>query len=116
NPGKTTPSELTSVTMNSAAILGSGSFGTALAVLLAPKLNEIVLIGRDEESISSINRDHVNPKYLKRTILPSNIRATSALSAAVSHPLVIFGVPTSATRSVANELAGYDLPIETILL
>lgn len=102
--------------MNSAAILGSGSFGTALATLLAPKLQEVVLIGREEHVARTINEEHRNPQYLKNVALETNIRGATSLKDAITHPLVIFGVPTSATRSVANELAALGLPPTTVLL
>ena len=63
-------------TFTSAAILGSGSFGTAMAKLLAPKLESIVLIGRDPETADAINREHRNPHYLSGIRLQENVRAS----------------------------------------
>lgn len=102
--------------MNSVAILGSGSFGTAIAMLLAPKVREVVLIGRDPETIESINHQHRNPHYLSTVTLADNIRATSDLAAALSHPLIVFAVPTSATRAIAAQLASLGLAPDPILL
>jgi glycerol-3-phosphate dehydrogenase (NAD(P)+) len=100
----------------SAAILGTGSFGTAIALLLAPKLRSITLIGRDPETVASINRDHRNPQYLSEFALPENIQATTDPGEAARHALLIFAVPTSATRAVATDLARSGLPADTILL
>jgi len=102
--------------VNSAAILGSGSFGTALATLLAPRLQEVVIIGRDAATIATIANEHRNPHYLKSTTLADNIGATTDLAVAVHHPLVIFAVPTSATRTMASRLASLGLPPETVIL
>ncbi len=102
--------------MNSVAILGSGSFGTALAMLLAPKVREVVLIGRDPETIESINHQHRNPHYLSTVALADNIHATSDLAAALSHPLIVFAVPTSATRAIAAQLASLGLAPDRVLL
>ncbi|HEY8962400.1 MAG TPA: NAD(P)H-dependent glycerol-3-phosphate dehydrogenase [Luteolibacter sp.] len=102
--------------MISAAVLGSGSFGTAFATLLAAKLDDVVLIGRDEATATAINRDHHNPHYLKDVTLASNIRASLDPAEAKKHPLVVFAVPTAAFRSVATHLASLGLPEETILL
>jgi glycerol-3-phosphate dehydrogenase (NAD(P)+) len=102
--------------VNSVAILGSGSFGTAIAMLLAPKVREIVLIGRDPETIESINLRHRNPHYLSEVPLADNLHATTDLAAALSHPLVIFAVPTSATRAIASQLASLGLAPDRILL
>jgi glycerol-3-phosphate dehydrogenase (NAD(P)+) len=102
--------------MNSAAILGSGSFGTALAILLSPKLDAITLIGRDPATAAQINLEHRNPHYLTRLTLAPNIHASATLADALPHPLVIFAVPTSATRETARQLADLGLPADRILL
>ncbi len=102
--------------MNSVAILGSGSFGTAIAMLLAPKVREVVMIGRDPETIESINHQHRNPHYLSTVTLADNIHATTDLATALSHPLIVFAVPTSATRAIAAQLASLGLDPDPILL
>ena len=100
----------------SAAILGSGSFGTAIAKLLAPKLGAILIIGREEEVAMGINANHRNPRYLSDVTLPENITAGTDVAAAAGHPLVIFAVPTAATRACAKELAKAALPEGVVLL
>ena len=100
----------------SAAILGSGSFGMAMAKLLAPKLRSIVLIGRDAETVAAINRDHKNPHYLSDVLLDENVSASSAIADALDHPLILFAVPTFATRDVACTLAEVGLPSAATLL
>jgi glycerol-3-phosphate dehydrogenase (NAD(P)+) len=100
----------------STAILGSGSFGTAMAKLLAPKLDSILLIGRDPDTTVAINREHKNPHYLSDIPLGENVHASYQLEDALAHPLVIFAVPTSATRDTARKLAVAGLPAQTILL
>ncbi|MBK1881041.1 NAD(P)-dependent glycerol-3-phosphate dehydrogenase [Luteolibacter pohnpeiensis] len=101
---------------SSAAIIGSGSFGTALALLLAPKLEQVLLIGRDADVAETINREHRNPRYLGDIPLPENILAGTENPAAIGHPLIVFAVPTSVTRAVAEELAKAGLPEHAILL
>jgi glycerol-3-phosphate dehydrogenase (NAD(P)+) len=101
---------------NSVAIIGSGSFGTAIAKLLSPKVGEILIIGREEDVARGINEQHRNPKYLSDVVLPDNITAGTDVAAAAAHPLVIFAVPTAATRACVEELAKAGLPSSTILL
>ncbi len=100
----------------SAAILGSGSFGMAMAKLLAPKLRHIQLIGRDAETADSINHSHRNPHYLATVQLNTNVRASIRLEDALNFPLLIFAVPTSATREIATNLATAGLPAAVALL
>jgi glycerol-3-phosphate dehydrogenase (NAD(P)+) len=100
----------------SAAILGAGSLGTALAKLLAPKLESILLVSIESECVDGINREHRNPKYLTSTVLPPHIRATGDHRAALDMPLVIFAVPSAAIRSEAAKLAALGLSPDTPLL
>ena len=100
----------------SAAILGAGSLGTALARLLAPKLQSIVLVSIEDECVAGINRDHRNPKYLTDIPLGENVRATGDHRDILDLPLVIFAVPTVGVRSEAQKLAGLGLPTTTPLL
>lgn len=100
----------------SAAILGSGSFGMAMAKLLSPKLEHVLLIGRDPDTAASINHEHRNPHYLSTIQLEENVRASITPEDALGHPLVIFAVPTSATRSMAGILAAVHLSPEIVLL
>lgn len=101
---------------SSAAVLGSGSFGMAMAKLLTPKLESIVLIGRDADTVDAINREHKNPHYLSDVLLGENVRASAAIGDALAHPLVLFAVPTFATREVAQALAAAGLPPGVTLL
>ena len=100
----------------SVAILGCGSFGMAMAKLLAPKVESIVLIGRDRETASAINRERKNPHYLSGVLLDENVHASTAPEDSLAHPLVIFAVPTFATREMAQTLAAAGLPSSTTLL
>jgi glycerol-3-phosphate dehydrogenase (NAD(P)+) len=100
----------------SVAIIGSGSFGTAIATLLAPKLRTVMLIGRDPVTAEAINREHRNPHYLGDIPLAENVMATTDLALAVEHPLIIFAVPTSATQATARALADLGLPSSCTLL
>jgi len=100
----------------SAAILGAGSFGMAMAKLLAPKLESVVLIGRDPQTADAINREHRNPHYLSGIELRENVRASIQPADARVHPLILFAVPTAATREMALTLAAAGLPPTAILL
>jgi glycerol-3-phosphate dehydrogenase (NAD(P)+) len=100
----------------SVAILGSGSFGTAIAKLLSPNVGEILIIGREEDVARGINSERRNPRYLSGVVLPANISAGTDIAAAAAHPLVIFAVPTAATRACAEDLAKAGLPASSVLL
>lgn len=99
-----------------AAILGTGSWGSALACLLANNLDEVCLIGRNEKTVNEINHHHTNHHYIPDETLPANIIASTDMSKANEYPLVLVVVPTSATESAAKMLAANSLPQETILV
>jgi glycerol-3-phosphate dehydrogenase (NAD(P)+) len=102
--------------ITTAAILGAGSLGTALAKLLGPKLADILLVSIEQSCVDGINREHRNPKYLTDVVLSENIRATTDHRETLSMPLIIFAVPTSGIRSEAEKLKTLGLPETTALL
>jgi glycerol-3-phosphate dehydrogenase (NAD(P)+) len=88
------------------AVIGSGSWGTALAVLLATKGNEVNLWGLPEE-IQAITRDRENTRYLPGVKLPDRIRPTSNLDEAVADcEAVVLAVPSTGVRGVVRNLKG----------
>lgn len=66
------------------AVLGAGSFGTALAILLARNGNPTTLWGRDAEQIAAINEACLNQKYLPDAPLPKNLVVTADFAQAVA--------------------------------
>ncbi len=107
---------MSDASFKSAAIIGSGSFGMAMAKLLSSRLQTIVLIGRDPATAEAINRERKNPHYLSGITLDENVSASSILTDALPHPLILFAVPTSATRETALTLAAAKLAPEATLV
>lgn len=99
-----------------AAILGTGSWGTALACLLANKLDEVCLIGRNQKTVDEINHQHSNHHYIPNLNLAPNIVASTDMERAKDYPLILFVVPTSATESTSQHLASIGIPRQTILV
>lgn len=104
------------LSFRSAAVVGAGSFGTAIAKLIAPKVEEVCLIGREENVVEAVNTQHRNDRYLSGIELPTHVRASAEIGAARKHPLVVFSVPTSATRQCAVDLAAVGISEEAVLL
>jgi len=84
------------------AIIGAGSWGTALAVLLGEKGYDVILWARRKELAQEINRRRENSQYLKGIALPHSVMATSAMEEAAKSELVIFAVPSEFLRRTAN--------------
>ena len=68
--------------MQNVTVLGAGSWGTALAVVLAENGHNTLLWTHREEQAQEINSEHKNAKYLPKTVLPESLRATSDLELA----------------------------------
>jgi glycerol-3-phosphate dehydrogenase (NAD(P)+) len=97
--------------MANAAVIGAGSWGTALARVLADKGEHVVLWGRDPGHTDEIQRTRQNARYLPGVDLPRNLEATSNLEQAVRDcTLVLIVVPTHTIRDVARRLRAIGLP------
>lgn len=113
---KTPPNTMSSIQRNKAIVLGSGSWGTALAVILSEHFKNVHIIGRCEKTADEINTNHTNKRYLPKLNLPENITSSTKYSSAADADLVLFVVPTSATREAATLLAGVGIPTTTPLV
>jgi len=106
------------------AVLGAGSWGTALAALASARADTL-LWARDPGIVQAINAGRGNPRYLPDIPLPASLRATSSLDDAIahiaplSHPqrnvtgagqaaqagIIILGVPVAGLAQTCREIA-----------
>jgi glycerol-3-phosphate dehydrogenase (NAD(P)+) len=85
--------------MTRVAVLGSGSWGTAFAQVLADAGAEVTIWGRRAGVCTSINDRHENPDYLPGIALPESIRATDDAAAALdAAEVVVLAVPAQTLR------------------
>ncbi|HEV8429379.1 MAG TPA: NAD(P)H-dependent glycerol-3-phosphate dehydrogenase [Pyrinomonadaceae bacterium] len=92
--------------MKEIAIIGAGSWGTALAVVAARVGHEVRLWSRNAAVVSSIIEQRVNPRYLSSTSIPENVNATDDLSSALNGAsLVLLAVPSHAARETLTTMA-----------
>ncbi len=88
------------------AVLGAGSWGTALAALITRHGHDTVLWGRDAEAIAGIKHDRENARYLPGIMLPDTLRATGDLVEALTDAdLVLVVVPSHAFADTLRLLA-----------
>jgi glycerol-3-phosphate dehydrogenase (NAD(P)+) len=98
------------------AVLGAGSWGTALALLLADNGHTVRLWARDRQLITALRRDRENKRYLPGFPLPDAVTPTDVIQDGVAGvEVVVFAVPSGAMRSVAAEALPYLRP-EALLL
>ena len=60
-------------------VLGGGSWGTALGVLLANKGYDVTMWLREKSQVEEINETRINNKYLPDVVLPPNLKITNDL-------------------------------------
>lgn len=91
--------------------LGSGSFGTALAVIFSSYNFNVKMFDRNIEIVDGINKLRKNVKYLSNINIPEGVVATTDINDAVCNSdIVFFSVPSSAVREVARKIKGILKP------
>ncbi len=97
--------------MTRAAVLGSGSWGTAFGRVLADAGTDVVLWARREELARCIRENHENTDYLPGVALPVGLTATSDPREAVDGAdLVVLAVPSQSLRANLAAVAGRLAP------
>lgn len=93
------------------AVVGGGSWGTALAVHCARAGHQVVVWARENEVVAGINQERRNPLFLPEVVLPEGVTARGELSEAVRPAeVVFFVVPVQFARGVLRELKGALAP------
>ena len=88
------------------AVLGAGSWGTALAALIARHGHPTTLWGRDAQCVAAIDAGDGNPRYLPGIGLPASLRATTDLATALAGAgLVLVVTPSHAFAEALRALA-----------
>ncbi len=89
------------------AVIGAGTWGTTMASLMASQ-SDLALWARRPGLADEINERHTNDRYLAGFDLPSQLRATSDINAAVSMAdVVIMAVPSHGFRDVMGTAAAH---------
>ena len=92
--------------MTQIAIIGAGSWGTALAIVAARAGHNVRLWSRSSDVVSSINEQRVNSRYLSSTSIPEGVIATGDLGRTLNGAtLVLIAVPSHAARETLNAVA-----------
>ncbi|QKS71081.1 NAD(P)H-dependent glycerol-3-phosphate dehydrogenase [Paenalkalicoccus suaedae] len=87
------------------SVLGSGSWGTALSMVLAENGHHVSLWGRNEKQMSEMQATRENKRYLPGVLLDDTIALTSSLQESITDAdYILVVVPTKAMRDVLSDI------------
>jgi glycerol-3-phosphate dehydrogenase (NAD(P)+) len=98
------------------AVIGAGGWGTALAILWAKQGNQITLWGHNPARTEKIRKTRENRDYLPGVRLPDSIDVSSNIAECAGADLIVFVTPSTALRSVANQLRSANSSVQAVLL
>lgn len=99
-----------------AAVIGGGSFGTAIASILATNGIRTFQWMRNKDVANSINIDHENPQYLPDVKLAPSLQASTDLESVIKGAELIFvSVPSQSFRCVVQQLTPYLEPGQSLI-
>ena len=99
------------------SVIGAGSFGTAIAILLTNKGHDVTIYGRNQAQMLMMKATGGNHRYLPGIILPKDLKTTSDLKEAVKgSELAVMAVPAQSFRTVLTELKEHvkDIPLVNV--
>ncbi|MDZ7717901.1 MAG: NAD(P)H-dependent glycerol-3-phosphate dehydrogenase [Balneolaceae bacterium] len=90
--------------MKKISIIGAGSFGTAIAVVLGHSGYSITIWAREKEVVEGINQNGLNPEYISDVELPKAVSASYTIQETIQDSeMVVFATPSHALREVAGK-------------
>ena len=90
------------------AVIGSGGWGTAIALLLAKKGFNVYLWSWIQEETDRLNHDRENKEFLPGIAFPDNIICTHDMEICVENAnLIVTAAPSPATRNTAKQLSKF---------
>jgi glycerol-3-phosphate dehydrogenase (NAD(P)+) len=97
-------------------VIGSGTWGTALALVGARANNQVIIYSRDKFITDDINNEHKNSSYLPSINIPESIKATSNLVEILCSEAIIISIPAQNLRQICIELKELGLNPNVILI
>jgi glycerol-3-phosphate dehydrogenase (NAD(P)+) len=89
-----------------AAVIGSGSWGTALTILLARNGHRVTLLGRNAEEIEGLRETRENHRYLPGFPVPENVAFEMLDHEAEAVDMTVVAVPSGAVRQIVKSIRG----------
>ncbi len=97
--------------MKQLAVIGAGSWGTALAIALAERFSEVSVWARDPACAAAMREKRENTRYLPGFFLPPNVAVSSEVGWAVSEAeVVLVAVPSAHVRNIVELARPHFVP------
>jgi glycerol-3-phosphate dehydrogenase (NAD(P)+) len=104
------------VNIDKTAIIGAGSWGTALAWLWGRDRRQISLWGNNGARVERMRKTRENPDYLRGLKLPDSVTVTHELRDCAHADLIVFVTPSTILRAIAMRLQGIVMKDQAVLL
>ncbi len=102
---------------NKIAVIGSGSWGTAVAILLAHKGHHVMLWSWQQEETDRLNADRENKEFLPGVAFPEGIECSHDMAKCLADKdLIILASPSHAIRATAKSMAPMIKPDQKLLI
>lgn len=85
-------------------VIGSGSWGTALAQVLADNQQDVVIWGKNPKEVEDINLHHQNARFFPDVVLNEQLQATEDLNVVADADLIVLSVPTIAIEEMCRKV------------
>jgi glycerol-3-phosphate dehydrogenase (NAD(P)+) len=97
-------------------VIGAGSWGSAISLVLANKGYDITIWDRDKEILNGIKESRENKKYLSGISIPHNVVVTYTLEECIKFKdILVMAVPSQAVRSVCKQIEKI-IPVSTVIV
>ncbi|MGB1581390.1 MAG: 2-dehydropantoate 2-reductase N-terminal domain-containing protein, partial [Nevskiales bacterium] len=91
--------------MQTVAVLGAGSYGTALAIQMARSKRPVLLWGRDAEAIEAMAESRENSRYLPGCDLPDSLEPVADLASVLERAKdIVLAVPSHSIRQMLETI------------
>ena len=91
--------------MSKVAVLGTGSWATALSRVLVDNHNEVMMYGIDQNQVDDLNFNHQNSAFFEGVILEEEIKATNDLAGALADmDYLLITIPTQFVKDVLKQV------------
>ena len=98
-------------------VIGAGAWGTALATLVAKKVDLVEIWAYEEETVQQINQQQINLSFLPQIRLPANLSATHNMQQVIeNHLILIMAFPSHVTRSTLRTIRPFLTKEHTLVI